>query len=168
MTVASDEVVQWERRTHIRIVRGEAAALGELYDRHAALVHAVAARLVGEEKAVQEVVTAVFVSLWQHPEAYDPARYRLKTWLAMTTCDCVAGRAGRGGAKPSAPVEVDDSLATMSSRTRATLHLAHAENKDYRQAATELGITHEEVLCQLRQTLRSVADAADGAGRDGR
>ncbi|MET9255384.1 sigma factor [Streptomyces sp. NPDC003717] len=180
MTDAADEAAQWERRIHIRIGRGEAAALGELYDRHADLVHAVAARLLGEEKAAQRTVTSVFTRLWQHPEGYDPARYRLRTWLTMAVCEDVARRTVAGTGRPTAPAEVDETLGAMSSPTRAALRLVHtghtsesppagdAGAKDYRRAATELGTTPEELLGRLRRILRSVADAADTAREDRR
>ncbi|MBV2357382.1 sigma-70 family RNA polymerase sigma factor [Streptomyces sp. J2-1] len=183
MTGAPERAAQWERRIQVRLVRGEAAALGELYDRHARSVYAIAARLVGEDKAAREIVTEVFAHLWQHPQTYDPARHRLGTWLAMDTRERVAERAKGDGPGPVAPrqaptepeftepraerIAADRALGALSTRVRAVLQLVHTGHRDYRRAASELGISEEETLRCLRAGLRSVAGAG-GIGAEDR
>jgi RNA polymerase sigma-70 factor (ECF subfamily) len=46
-----------------RIRRGEASAVGEVYDLHQAAVHAFARRLIGDAAAAQDLVHEVFISL---------------------------------------------------------------------------------------------------------
>src|SRR3954463_3402369 len=46
-----------------RLQRGEADAIGEVYDTHQAAVHAFARRLVGDPAAAQDLVHEVFVTL---------------------------------------------------------------------------------------------------------
>ncbi|MEU6402491.1 sigma factor [Streptomyces sp. NPDC046985] len=188
MADAPDGAAHWERRVQVRLARGEAAALGELYDRHARLVHAIAARLIGEEKAATSVMTEVFTRLWQHPEAFDPRRQRLRTWLAMETCERAAERVKADDAAATAPPQrlsapeqasgrraaygrpeetaADEALGALGSRVRAALHLVRHGDRDYRQAAGELGMTEEEILRCLLQGLQSVADAT-GTGPEG-
>ncbi len=43
-----------------RLARGEAAALGELYDRFASLVHSLARRVLGDETAADRITREVF------------------------------------------------------------------------------------------------------------
>ncbi|RLL69856.1 sigma factor [Streptomyces sp. Z26] len=193
-TDAPGSAAQWERRAQVRLNRGEAAALGEIYDRHARLVHAMAARLTGDDKAAREVVATVFTRLWQHPEAFDPARYRLRTWLATETYERAtahtsgaARSAPAPGHSPAGPVaasgtrtgepaatagllevtEADSALTSASFRVRSVLRLVHTENRSYRDAAVELGISEEEVLQRLRQGLQLIAEAT-AAAREGR
>ncbi|MGY0020584.1 sigma factor [Streptomyces sp. cg35] len=155
------DTAQWDRQVQVRLARGEAAALGETYDRHARLVHAIAVRLLGEEKAAREVVTAVFSQLWQHPEAFDPTRHRLSTWLAMEACERAGKRVrdgGPGGPARTTEIEQADAvLASVNSRTRVALHLVYTGNMDYRQAAAQLGITEDEVLSRLRLGLQMLS-----------
>jgi RNA polymerase sigma-70 factor, ECF subfamily len=41
--------------------------------------------LGGDEDAAEDVVQDVFMHLWRHPSAYDPARGSLRTYVAMLT-----------------------------------------------------------------------------------
>ncbi len=54
----------------------EAAALGELYDRFASLVHGLAHRVLGDERAADRITRDVFAHVWEHPDAYDPRQGR--------------------------------------------------------------------------------------------
>ena len=166
MTDTQDDEVRWERRIQLRPARGEAAALGELYDRHARLVHAPAARLTGEKKAAEALVTEVFTTLWQHPAAYDPARFRLRTWLAVRTCELAGDRAAGHRAELGDLPRADTALSAMSPGLRTALHLVRTGLRTYREAAAELGITEEEVLSRLRQGLQLIAGRTDVARED--
>jgi RNA polymerase sigma-70 factor (ECF subfamily) len=78
-----------ERKAHdadeVGLVRAVAAgsedALGALYDRHAAGVHAIAYRLTGDRGIAEEVVQETFLALWNRAEAFDPGVASLGTWL---------------------------------------------------------------------------------------
>ncbi|CAM5243566.1 hypothetical protein SGRIM128S_08047 [Streptomyces griseomycini] len=82
---ARDVPPRWDRRMQQRLARGEAAALGELYDRFASLVHGLAHRVLGDERAADAITRDVFAHVWQHPDSYDPKRGPLRTWLAALT-----------------------------------------------------------------------------------
>ena len=45
-----DAPPRWDRRMQQRLARGEAGALGELYDRFASLVHGLGHRVLGDER----------------------------------------------------------------------------------------------------------------------
>lgn len=57
-------------------------ALAELYDRHAGAVHGVLVRLLGAAGAA-DTLQEVFLTLWNHPERYDPARAGLRAYLLV-------------------------------------------------------------------------------------
>jgi RNA polymerase sigma factor (sigma-70 family) len=66
------------------LVGGDADALSEVYDRFHRAVHAVAFRVTTDRTHAEDVVQEVFVALWKRPEAYNPARGSLGTWLMST------------------------------------------------------------------------------------
>ncbi|NUP31563.1 MAG: RNA polymerase subunit sigma-70, partial [Streptomycetaceae bacterium] len=76
---------RWDRKMQQRLARGEAAALGELYDRFASLVHSLAHRVLGDERAADGVTREVFAHVWEHPDTYDPKQGPLRTWVAQVT-----------------------------------------------------------------------------------
>lgn len=80
-----DAPPRWDRKMQQRLARGEAAALGELYDRFASLVHGLAHRVLGDERAADGITREVFAHVWEHPETYDPKQGPLRTWVAGLT-----------------------------------------------------------------------------------
>ena len=66
------------------LVGGDADALSEVYDRFHRAVHAVAFRVTTDRTHAEDVVQEVFVALWKRPEAYNPTRGSLGTWLMST------------------------------------------------------------------------------------
>jgi RNA polymerase sigma-70 factor (ECF subfamily) len=67
------------------LVVGDADALSEVYDRFHRAVHAVAFRVTTDRTHAEDVVQEVFVALWKRPDAYDPSRGSLGTWLMSTS-----------------------------------------------------------------------------------
>jgi hypothetical protein len=82
-----DAPPRWDRKMQQRLARGEAAALGELYDRFASLVHGLAHTVLGDERAADLGVTE------------EEARRRLRLGLQLLS---TAHDAGSG---PGAPPE---------------------------------------------------------------
>ncbi|MGY0060758.1 sigma-70 family RNA polymerase sigma factor [Streptomyces sp. LZ34] len=80
--MAHDAPPRWDRRMQQRLARGEAAALGELYDRFASLVHNLAYRVLEDEEAADRVTREVFGYAWENPDAYDPKQGTLRSWIA--------------------------------------------------------------------------------------
>ncbi|MBL1067487.1 sigma factor [Streptomyces sp. 7-21] len=78
----------WDRSIRDRLLSGEAAALAEVYDRFAPLAFGIAQRAFDgapagpADEAASQVTGDVLGHLWQHPEAYDPARGPLRSWIA--------------------------------------------------------------------------------------
>ncbi|WAU85663.1 sigma-70 family RNA polymerase sigma factor [Streptomyces sp. Qhu-G9] len=80
-----DAPPRWDRKMQQRLARGEAAALGELYDRFASLVHGLAHRVLGDERAADGITREVFAHVWENPESYDPKQGPLRSWVATLT-----------------------------------------------------------------------------------
>ncbi|MET8078935.1 sigma-70 family RNA polymerase sigma factor [Streptomyces sp. NPDC005303] len=175
-----DAPPRWDRKMQQRLARGEAAALGELYDRFASLVHGLAHRVLGDEHAADGITRDVFVHVWQHPESYDPKQGPLRSWVAglthrlavqrlRATETAALTRAGEGSAEElerkvrhaSVAARADYIVQSMPTPLRAALELAYFQRRDYRQAAADLSITEDEARRRLRLGLQLLSTAHD-------
>ncbi|MFK4145895.1 sigma-70 family RNA polymerase sigma factor [Streptomyces sp. NPDC004065] len=175
-----DAPPRWDRRMQQRLARGEAAALGELYDRFASLVHGLAHRVLGDEQAADRVTREVFSHVWEHPDAYDPGREPLRSWVAALTHRLAVQRlrateaaalARTGGGtrgelerrvrRASVAARADYILHSMPAPLRAALELAYFQRRDYRQTAADLGVTEDEARRRLRLGLQLLSTAHD-------
>lgn len=169
---------RWDRTMQQRLARGEAAALGELYDRFASLVHGLAHHVLGDEDASDTVTLDVFAHVWEHPDAYEPQQGPLRTWIAALAHGLsverlhtggAAARSGEGGAedlahrvrRASVTARADHIVHTMPGPLRAALELAHFQRRDYQQTATVLGVTGDVARRRLRLSLQLLASAHD-------
>lgn len=175
-----DAPPRWDRKMQQRLARGEAAALGELYDRFASLVHGLAHRVLGDERAADGVTREVFAHVWEHPDAYDPKQGPLRSWVATLTHRLAVQRlratetaalaqGGRGTTEElehkvrhaSVAARADYIVQSMPSPLRAALELAYFQRRDYRQTAADLGVTEDEARRRLRLGLQLLATAHD-------
>ncbi|MFF6997537.1 sigma-70 family RNA polymerase sigma factor [Streptomyces sp. NPDC008313] len=180
---AKDAPARWDRRMQQRLTRGEAAALGELYDRFASLVHGLAHRVLDDERAADRITREVFAYVWENPGAYDPGQGPLRSWVATLTHRLAVRRlrqtetaalARAEGTGPSAAEELerkvrsasvaaraDYIVTSMPTPLRAALERAYFQRRDYRQTAADLGITAEEARRRLRLGLQLLSTAHD-------
>lgn len=175
--MTSDAPPRWDRRMQQRLARGEAAALGELYDRFASLVHNLAHRVLQDEEAADRVTREVFGYAWENPDAYDPKQGSLRSWIATLAHRQAVHRLreaeARAAAEPartqedieerireaSVAARADYIVTSMPAPLRAALELAYFDRRDYRQAAAELGVTEVEARRRLRLGLQLLATA---------
>src|SRR5215471_13923006 len=75
------DAVSWEHTVRDRLVAHDEAALTEVYDQFASFVYGLAARVIGDRRAAEDVSQEVFLALWERPHAFDPDRGSLRTWL---------------------------------------------------------------------------------------
>jgi RNA polymerase sigma-70 factor (ECF subfamily) len=174
--VATESRAAEERELAARLVAGDAAALGEVYDRYSSLVFGLARRVLGDDAMAEDVTQEVFAYLWQQPERFDPTRGTLRSWLGVLahrrSVDRVRGevRRARGEARldmiePAAgpDAEVDDELsrAWLATQVRTALDqlptdqreavvLAYYGGRTYRQVAEELAIPEGTAKSRLR------------------
>src|SRR5258708_23164366 len=64
-----------------RLLARDHAALTEIYDQFGSYVFGLAARVIGDRRAAEDVTQDVFLSMWERPEAFDPERGRLRTFV---------------------------------------------------------------------------------------
>ncbi|MCI3931375.1 sigma-70 family RNA polymerase sigma factor [Streptomyces sp. AN091965] len=171
---------RWDRRMQQRLSHGEAAALGELYDRFASLVHGLAHRVLGDVAAADRITRDVFTHVWENPDAYDPKQGPLRSWIATLAHQQAVRRLrqtesaalARGGAgttedlerkvrRASAAARADYIVTAMPAPLRAALELAYFQRRDYRQTAADLGVTEDEARRRLRLGLQLLSTAHD-------
>ena len=66
---------------HRRMLDGDESAFEELYRAYSAPAFGLASRVTGQRALGQEVVHDALLALWRAPEAFDPARGSLRTFL---------------------------------------------------------------------------------------
>ena len=175
-----DAPPRWDRKMQQRLARGEAAALGEFYDRFASLVHGLAHRVLGDERAADRITREVFAHVWENPDAYDPKQGPMRSWVAALThrlavqrlraTETAALALGGGGTteelerkvrSASVAARADYIVTSMPAPLRAALELAYFQRRDYRQAAADLGVTEDEARRRLRLGLQLLSTAHD-------
>lgn len=181
--MANNAPPRWDRKMQQRLARGEAAALGELYDRFAALVHSQAHRMLDDESAADLVTREVFGYVWENPDAYDPKQGSMRSWVARlthrqsvrrlrSTADAAAREEAEDGEahadaaeleervrRATAAARADYIVASMPTPLRAALELAYIQRRDYRQTAADLGVTEDEARRRLRLGLQLLSTA---------
>jgi RNA polymerase sigma-70 factor, ECF subfamily len=176
--MAKDTPPRWDRKMQQRLARGEAAALGELYDRFAALVHSQAHRVLEDDAAADQVTREVFGYIWENPDAYDPKQGSMRSWVARLTNSHAVHRLRETGAaelaeggegtaeeleqkvrRAAVAARADYIVTSMPAPLRAALELAYFQRRDYRQTAAVLGVTEDEARRRLRLGLQLLSTA---------
>lgn len=164
-----------------RLTRGEAAALGELYDRLASLVHSLAHRVLDDDESADRITREVFAHVWENPEEYEPKHGSMRSWVATLAHRQAVERlrqsetaslAARGESttaeaekleqkvrRASAAARADYIVTSMPAPLRAALELAYFQRRDYRQTAADLGVTEDEARRRLRLGLQLLSTA---------
>ncbi|MET9916027.1 RNA polymerase sigma factor [Streptomyces sp. NPDC059605] len=175
--MAKNAPPRWDRKMQQRLARGEAAALGELYDRFASLVHSQAHRMLDDETAADLVTREVFGYVWENPDAYDPKQGSMRSWVArLTHRQSVRRLREEADLQDGTDEEIEKDLeervrlATAAARAdyivssmpaplRAALELAYIQRRDYRQTASDLGVSEDEARRRLRLGLQLLSTA---------
>ncbi|MFJ6463824.1 RNA polymerase sigma factor [Streptomyces sp. NPDC091387] len=181
--MANNAPPRWDRMMQQRLARGEASALGELYDRFASLVHSQAHRMLDDESAADVVTREVFGYVWENPDAYDPKQGSMRSWVARLTHRQSVRRLRSTAAaetyedvedggvradpadleervhRATAAARADYIVASMPAPLRAALELAYIQRRDYRQTAADLGVTEDEARRRLRLGLQLLSTA---------
>ena len=137
----------------------EAELLRALHDDHASALWSFALRLTGGDRSrAEDLVQETLLRAWRHPEALDPARGSVRSWL-FTTARNIAIDAWR---RPVRRVEViTDELPerAISDETDRML-----QSWLVAEALSRLSAPHREVLVECFYGGRSVAEAAERLG----
>lgn len=168
---------RWDRQIQRRLARGEEAALGELYDRFASLVHHLANTILDDPDTADQITREVFCRIWEDPGAFDPKHGTMRSWVASLTHGQAVARLRQAGYRDewsTAAVEAEVHAASTAARAdyivsampqplRVALRRTHGRDHDYRQTAAELGVSETETRRRLRLGLQLLSTAPDEA-----
>jgi RNA polymerase sigma factor (sigma-70 family) len=181
-------VSDWEHEIRARLGSGDDAVLGEIYDQYSSFVYGLALRVIGDARAAEDISQDVFLFIWERPEAFDPDRGSLRTWLGTLThrrsVDYVRReearrrRTQRDASLRATQIPDVEEMATalvtaervrsaldvLPEEQRRAIQLAYFGGKTYRQVAEVLGIPEGTAKSRLRLGLRRIADALGGEG----
>ena len=167
-----------------RVAGGDAAALADLYDRHAGAVFSLGLRIVRDEVEAGRVVQQVFAHAWQQASRYDPARASVAGWLLETARGTSIDRIRDGrrgvaaaaespdGGDASAPADVATLVLPSPAGTQGYDACTAEEAGRLREALGELpalqriaiemayfeGLTPTAIAAQLEQTEETIND----------
>ncbi len=169
---------------HRRLKGGDAGAFEELYKIYSRPAYGIAFRVAGHDGIAQEIVHDAFMALWRAPEAYDPARGRLRTFLLSLTHhravdavrreerlrqrnlrasnleprqgEDVAEDVVEGAFLDQRSKEVREALVTLPDDQRTVLEMAYFGSKTQVQIAEELGIPLGTVKTRTLAAMRKL------------
>lgn len=146
-----------------RLTGGDAAALGELYDRYAGLVNGLALRILRNTAEAEDVVQEVFVQIWRQAERFDPERGSPAAWLCAIARTRALDRLRRRASRREEPSEAargpgaspaprtEEALAVRKAMEGLTPDQRHALELAYYE-----GLTHTEIAARLGEPLGTV------------
>jgi RNA polymerase sigma-70 factor, ECF subfamily len=184
------EGTAWECDIKARLIARDPGALSEMYEQFGSYVFGLAARVIGDRRAAEDVTQDVFLCMWERPEAFDPERGRLRTFMGTIAhrraIDLVRReearrrRTARDAACSSIPIPDVDELAIaivtaehvraeverLPAEQREAIELAYFAGRTYRQVAAELDIPEGTAKSRMRLGLRRIADALAAKGME--
>ena len=147
-----------------RVRERDAGAFEALYDSYHRLVYGIAARILRDSMAAEDVTQAVFLKLWSSPEAFQGGNFG--AWLARVSrnraLDVVRSRALRSEGEIPLDVPVDTLLDDVvfsrldGARVRAALATLPSEQREPIELGFFGGITHEEIARRTATPLGTI------------
>ncbi len=126
---------------HLR--NGNADALTVLFERHSALLFAIARRILRNDAEAEDAVQQTFLDVFRSIQQFDPEKASFKTWLLMFAYQRVFNsRRSLAAARFAETDPFDELLPELSCKTQSTYSLA------------EISVLVEQVLRQLQPRQR--------------
>ena len=165
------------RKIYQQAAAGDRAAFSTLYTVCAPLVYAVALSVLGQAADAEDVVSEVFLRLWQRREAY-ALRGRYRSWLSAVAYHAAVdslrqkGRAPGGEtalpAEPAGPSEearicrkltLQQAMAVLPEAQRQVVALHAVADLSLRETAHILGRAPGTVAWQYRAAVQKLREA---------
>lgn len=175
---AAPPSTQTDAELIVALSKGQTAALGVLYDRHAGLVYGLALSALGNAQEAEDLTQDIFLTLAKGT-GYDPNRGSLRTFLAILTRSRARDRlrsrhstrqtlqrwklGGQAETVANAPLEhvfqheqsqeVSTALAQLSDSEQQILRMAYYDGLSQAEIAKELEIPLGTVKARARRGL---------------
>jgi RNA polymerase sigma-70 factor (ECF subfamily) len=155
------------------VARGDEAALRRVYEATAARVLGIAAQILRDRSAAEDVVVEVYSQVWRQADRYEAAKGSVATWIGTLarTRAIDLRRAGARHARRETEIEPDDvrgildpapapflaaAEADRSHLVRAALERLPGEQRRALEAAFYGGLSHTEIAAALGAPLGTV------------
>jgi RNA polymerase sigma-70 factor (ECF subfamily) len=158
-----------------QIASGDHQALGEFYDRYAALANGLALRILRNTADAEEVVQEVFLQAWRQADRYDPARGTPEAWIATLARTRALDRLRRRASRREEPSDaapattatppnvevlaVRKALAGLPIAQRQALELAYYEGLTQSEIASRLGEPLGTIKTRIRTAMIRLREA---------
>ena len=129
-----------------RIARGDAEALGELYDLYGRVAFGMLYRMLPGPEAAEEVTQDAFHAVWRRAGSYRPERGAVRTWLLAICRNAAIDWRRTRGKREEREVSID-TAAELISDSRVDERVVDALRAErVRKAVAELPAEQREVL----------------------
>lgn len=135
-----------------RIAHRDAAAVGDLYDRHARVLFSLICRILRDRGDAEDVLQEVLLRVWEKAESYDPILGSPVAWLVRIARNRAIDRLRARGARPAAGS--DDTLPGLAVDER------RAPGPERSAALAEERQSVQRALQQLPTGQRALIEAA--------
>jgi len=154
-----------------RIAHGDRAALADLYDGTAALVHGLTMRILRDRSTAEEATADTFVQAWRQADRWDASRGSPLAWLLMLArsraldrlracgprrVECEPSDESLGADAGSPTPEEDAAVAERRRLVRGALARLVPEQRRLIELAYFEGFSHTEIAASLGQPLGTV------------
>jgi len=141
------------------LIGGDERALGELYDRHAALSYGLALSMMKDPSEAEEVVADAFSQIWRTADSFDVERGSFAAWVATITRSRALDRLR---ARQRGTRLLDSAASTDEDGFALPLHSPAAPDRQVEQSETALIVRRS--LAELPDSQRQVLELAYFSG----
>ena len=160
-----------ERDLVDRLVSRDQTALGELHDRFARVVYAMALKISGSPGEAEDVTIDTFWQVWQQANRYDPVRGSVGAWICTIARSRALDRLRTQRRSPliatdepperaDLTIDEDPEQDVFLAERSAIVRSALGELSDSQREAIELafyhGLSHAEIADRLNEPLGTI------------
>lgn len=153
-----------------RVAAGDAAALGELYDRYGRVVFGVLYQMLGSPEAAEEVAQDAFHAVWRRAHTYRAERGPVRVWLLAITRNAAIDWRRTKGKRLEREATIDEAVAIVeeialedrvitslrAERVRAAVAALPPEQGMVLSLAFWSGLSQSEIAARTRVPLGTV------------